>query len=301
VKELRNKFIFWLYSLLKRYLLGLSDEKRRRLARRLGGFLFALGLETKIGMRNLEMAFGEELNQTERKTLLRECYRFYCVQIFEILRYFSDKSTDFRELFSMDAESRANLEKMKSAPCLILTCHYGNWEFATQFLHAYGVKGKFYSGRQKMEAFEQELKDLRNHQSDLTFGKSKNSLLAMQKFLKNGYSIGMLADLDDKKSDLFVNFFGKPATASRGPSLISVRKGYPAFFLITRFIDYGKYFMEVREMTVPATGDNTSDELSFLRDYMSRVEAEIRKEPAQYLWINKRWRTRPAGEKNIYR
>jgi KDO2-lipid IV(A) lauroyltransferase len=120
---------------------------------------------------------------------------------------------------------------------------------------------------------------------------------AILKALAANQAVGILIDQNAAAdTGVFVDFFGVPACAGAGFAKIAARSGaavIPGFALWSE--EERRYVLQF-EPPVPMTGDAARDTQAL----QSRLEAAIRRHPDQWLWIHRRWKTRPPGEPSLY-
>ena len=123
------------------------------------------------------------------------------------------------------------------------------------------------------------------------------------KILREGGILGALSDVNaHPKEGVFVPFFGVDACTISGPALMAMRANaaiFPAFCIWDKARK--KYRFICGNVIEPAnTGDRKADIVTTTAAYTAEIERLIRLYPDQWLWIHKRWKTRPPGEKGLY-
>jgi KDO2-lipid IV(A) lauroyltransferase len=125
----------------------------------------------------------------------------------------------------------------------------------------------------------------------------KDFARAILKALAANEAVGILIDQNaSTDSGVFVNFFGLPACASTGLAKIAAHSGaavIPGFALWRE--DERRYVLRFYP-PVEITGDAARD----TQTLQTRLEEAIRADPGQWLWIHRRWKTRPEGEPGLY-
>jgi len=114
------------------------------------------------------------------------------------------------------------------------------------------------------------------------------------KCLKRNEILGILSDIDTSVDGVFVDFFGRPAFTPRGPASIALRTGaalIPAF-IIRQKDDAHKVVIE-KALELEITGNQEEDVLINTARFTKIIESYIRKYPEQWIWIHKRWKTKP--------
>ena len=110
----------------------------------------------------------------------------------------------------------------------------------------------------------------------------------------------MLIDQNDNKSDLFVNFFDKPASSSKGTAAFHLIRKSPIVLVTCPYID-DHYELSFRRISFNLSGKNEEDIKIITQKITSALENVIKKFPEQYFWMHRRWRARPPGDsKPIY-
>jgi len=124
-----------------------------------------------------------------------------------------------------------------------------------------------------------------------TFGKSETRHLL--RHLREGGRVAYLADQDFRDSPAFVPFFGVPAATFAGiPELLRAGRARLLFLAIHREAA-GGYTIRIEPTGLESLRDDTA---AFAAGYMALLEAAVRRDPAQYLWLHRRFKTRPFDE-----
>jgi KDO2-lipid IV(A) lauroyltransferase len=115
--------------------------------------------------------------------------------------------------------------------------------------------------------------------------------------------LGILADLNvQEKGGVFVDFFGVPASTTVTIAKLAVKTNaivMPAFAVWEE--DKQKYVVYIDEPIDYRAHDDSPENIRDLtQDVTTVVEKYVRRFPEQWLWVHKRWNTRPKGEKGLY-
>jgi len=98
---------------------------------------------------------------------------------------------------------------------------------------------------------------------------------------------------------VFVPFFGVPACTASGLARVALRTGaavIPAFTIWDR--ELGKYRVRFEpQLELVASGDDDADAMSNTALFTRVIEDTVRRYPGQWLWVHRRWKTRPSGER----
>ena len=274
------------------------------LGRRMGwlAYLFARELRRTADI-NLRLAFPEKSDQ-ERAALLRECFD-NLGRLLGFFSQFSSRSLDqLRDL--MDVQGLHHLETAKRArgnKLLLYTGHLGAWELTSFGLSLVGHPFAFLVRRLDNPRIEEMVDRVRKRFGNQTLDKL-SAARSMLKILRSGETpLGLLPDLNTLDDEaIFIDFFGVPAATTFVVAKLAVRTKTPLVPVFAPWSEEkGKYLLIIEEpIPIENSGDEDADVRKVTVDLTRRIENQIRRYPGQWLWIHKRWKTRPPGEPAIY-
>jgi KDO2-lipid IV(A) lauroyltransferase len=125
----------------------------------------------------------------------------------------------------------------------------------------------------------------------------------MLQLLQNRGTLGILVDLNTlDREAIFVDFFGVPASTTFIVAKLALRTGVPLLPVFAPWDEREKKFvLRIDEpIKFEPTGDETEDVRQLTQAYTRVVENYVRRYPDQWLWIHRRWKTRPPDEPAIY-
>lgn len=255
----------------------------------------------RVGQRNLAMALPE-LSAQERKGILRRVYihlGWQLVEFCHMARYTADEIHDWVRIEGMEHFWAA---KARGKGILIITGHLGAWELLS-FYHSLVAEPMSMIIRRldnrKLDEFVNGIRCMHGNQVIHKDDFGRGLLLAMRK----GEAVGILMDTNmSPPQGSFVKFFGIEACTATGLAHIARKTGaaiMPAFCFWER--KEGRYVIRVgEEIAVPHTSDAAADILETTQMATASIESWIRRYPDQWLWIHRRWKTRPPGEAPLY-
>jgi len=257
----------------------------------------------RTGAINLRLAFPEK-SEEERAALLRECFD----SLGRELGLFSQMRTRSREQLKqlIEAEGWENLEKARAERgdrLIYYTGHLGAWEMTSFGISLLGYPFTFLVRRLDNPKIEELVDQVRRKFGNRTIDKL-SAARSMLKLLRSGdHALGLLPDLNTLEDEaIFVDFFGVPAATTFVIAKLAVRTNTPLVpFFAPWSEEKGKYLLIAEPPIFPeCTGDEEADVRRVTIEITRRVENQIRNFPGQWLWIHKRWKTRPPGEPPIY-
>jgi len=278
----------------------------RRLARAAGvgiGYLFyALhGRLRRVGHRNLELAFPEK-TVAERRRILRGVYRSLGRLLAEFTKFPSYTRENVARVAVYDGFENYEAARDRGKGVIFMTAHLGGWEIGS-FAHSlYGHPLNVVGRKLDNPYLDRLVNDYRTMHGNRAFDKdefARGLLAAMRK----GETVGILMDTNmTPPQGVFVEFFGKLACTASGVARVASHTGaavVPAFTIWDE--ELGKYRIHF-EPAIPLvrTGNAEADAVTNTQAFTKAIEDMVRKHPEQWLWVHRRWKTRPVGEKGIY-
>jgi len=278
----------------------------RGLAREIGAAVGALayrglGRLRKVGLRNLALAFPEK-TEAEREAILRLVYRnlgYLLAEFCEMPGYTAEGASRFIRYDGLENYLRA---RDKGKGVLVLTGHLGAWELSSFYHSLMGMPMGMVIRRLDnplVDAFVNRVRCMHGnrviHKDDFARG-----LIAS---MRAGETVGILMDTNmTPPQGVFVPFFGVEACTASGMARIALKTGaavVPGFLLWHE--TEKKYVLRFgEELEVVNTGDAEADAVANTARFTAVMEAYIRQYPEQWLWMHRRWKTRPAGEAGMY-
>jgi len=252
---------------------------------------------------NLRLAFPEKTDE-ERARLLRETFD----SLGRLLGLFSQMSSrsldELKELIEVHGWENVEAAKAVHGERLILyTGHLGAWELTSFGFSMLEYPFTFLVRRIDNPRIEELVDRVRRKFGNETIDKL-SAARSMLKILRSGESsIGLLPDLNTLPDEaIFVDFMGVPAATTFVVAKMAVRLKTPLVPVFAPWSEEkGKYLLIVEPpIPVETTGDEEEDVRQLTIKFTQRIENQIRQYPGQWLWVHKRWKTRPPGEPSIY-
>jgi len=265
-------------------------------------YLFAGDLRRTAAI-NLKLAFPEKTHE-ERNVLVRECFASLG-RLLGLFSQFGKRSQE--ELRNMiEPSGFEHLDAAKKTygnRIILLTAHLGAWELTSFAFSFLGYPMTIPVRRIDNPRIEQLVDRYRTGFGNTTLDKLTAGRL-MLKILRSGNRhIGLLPDLNTLDDEaIFVDFFGVPAATNFVIAKLALRTNAPLMPVFAPWSEEKKkYLLIVTPPLVPeTTGDEEADIRRLTTNLALRIEDQIRQHPGQWLWVHKRWKTRPPGEPPIY-
>jgi Kdo2-lipid IVA lauroyltransferase/acyltransferase len=256
--------------------------------RGLGRAAYALaGSLRRTGMRNLELAFPE-MSVEERRRVLRGSFRSLGRQLGEVSQFPRATAERLRGVVEYDPEDVKLLEvaRERGRGVIFLTSHLGAWEILC-FAHSVFYEPLSFLVRPLDNPRVEELVErLRTRFGNEPIDKKAAARRALR-LLRDGGTLGVLADL---------------ACATAGVATLALRTDATVIPVCAPWDERrGKFvFRGGPVIELVRTGDDRRDIEVNTANFTAAIERHVRLFPDQWLWIHKRWKTRPADEPDLY-
>lgn len=183
-------------------------------------------------------------------------------------------------------------------PVLLITGHVGNWEAMGYLLAVWGYSIDAIARPIDNPLINDWLLDIRQRRG-LRIITKWNATEQMLSVLQSGGSLGFIADQNAGEKGLFVPFFGRLASTYKSIGLLALTQNIPIVCGYACRLPPGlKYEIGTTDIIRPEDWSDQPDPLYYITArYIRAIETAIRIFPDQYLWMHRRWKTRPAYER----
>jgi KDO2-lipid IV(A) lauroyltransferase len=258
----------------------------------------------RIGLRNLELAFPD-LSLTERRQLLSQSFENFGRIIADFAHFPRTTPADLAACvetsFPQASEARYHAAKAAGRGVIFITPHLGNWEML-----AFAISAIFEPITYLARPLDNPLLDRYTSRIRSRFGNrpinKRDSVLEGLAILDGGGNLGLLADVNTLQRDgVFVPFFGHLACTTRSVAMLALRTNALIIPMCCVW-DTNRYRILVGEFveavrTASYAKKNIIDTTAL---YTAEIEKFIRAYPGQWIWVHRRWKTRPSGQPSLY-
>lgn len=255
----------------------------------------------KTARRNLEIAMPE-LSAAEKEKIVFGTFESLGRHLGFVSHFKKFRHEDVRNLVEVVGRENFDAALETGRGVLFFTGHFGSWEVFNLLPPAFGFDMNILVRRIDNPLVENYVDKMRTRFGSVTLDKTK-SARTMFRLLENGKILGILADLNvQEREGVFVDFFGVPASTTTSIARLALKTNaivMPAFAVWEE--EKQKYVVYL-EPPVNYKESDTSEEnvCELTQKITNTVEKYVRRYPEQWLWIHKRWNTRPKGEKGLY-
>jgi Kdo2-lipid IVA lauroyltransferase/acyltransferase len=249
----------------------------------------------RVADRNLSLALPE-LDAAGREAIIAGVFRSIARLLVSLAKFPSIGIPNLDRWIRIEGAEHVAAALRQGRGVLFATAHLGNWELSA-FAHGLASEPMSILVRPLDNPLIDRLVERRRGLSGNRVIYKKDFARSILKALAGNDKVGILIDQNASlDAGVFVSFFGIPACAGTGFAKIAARSGaavIPAYALWVE--GEGRYVLRFNP-PLPITGDAARDTASL----HAGLEAAIRAHPDQWLWIHRRWKTRPPGEPALY-
>jgi len=255
----------------------------------------------RVGMRNLALAFPEK-SAGERRKIVRRVFTSLGRQFAEVCLFPRYTRENVNRTVTYDGYENFDRASQRGKGVLFLTGHVGGWELSA-FAHSlYGHPLHFVMrplDNSYLDALVRRYRTMHGNTPILKDDPARELLRAM----KAGATVGILIDTNMTPPEgVFVDFFGIPACTASGLARIALRTDAA---VVPGFTIWDPVLRKYRLRFDPAvplirTGNNDADIVANTAQFTKVIEEVVRRYPDQWLWVHRRWKTRPPGQPALY-
>jgi KDO2-lipid IV(A) lauroyltransferase len=299
---MRERIEYWLVLAIARTLGRLPRGLARLLVRCLSASVYlGFGRLRRVGERNLELALPETPIET-RKKILRHVFRNLGWQLVEFCRMRRYTAANTRGWLRTEGLENYIEAQARGKGVLVLTGHLGAWELSSFYHSLMGHPMGMVIRRLDNRLLDEYVNGIRCLHGNTVLHKD-DFARGLLKAMHAGETVGILMDTNmTPPQGVFVKFFGIEACTASGLARVALKTGaavVPGFCLWEP--KEGQYVLHFGpELHFEKTGDAERDILAATQQCNDVLENWIRRFPDQWLWIHRRWKTRPPGEPSLY-
>ncbi|HKD03437.1 MAG TPA: lysophospholipid acyltransferase family protein, partial [Terriglobales bacterium] len=268
----------------------------------LGWLIYLLHIRLRpVGMRNLALAFPEK-SRHERARILRGVFTSLGRQLAEVCLFPKYTLANVDQVVIYDGFENFERALARGKGVLFLTAHLGGWEVSS-FAHSLQGHPLHIVMRGLDNVYlDRLMRQYRTMHGNSTVDKD-DFVRGLLSAMKKGETVGILMDTNmTPPQGVFVDFFGTPACTASGMARIALRTDAA---VVPGFTIWDPALRKYRLRFDPAvqlirTGDADADAVSNTALFTKVIEDNVRRYPDQWLWVHRRWKTRPEGEPPLY-
>jgi Kdo2-lipid IVA lauroyltransferase/acyltransferase len=254
-----------------------------------------------VGKRNLELAFPAKTRR-EHARILRGVFTSLGRQLAELCLFPKYTKENVGQVVVYDGFENFERALARGKGVLFLTAHLGAWELSA-FAHSlHGHPLKIVMRPLDNVYLDGLSRRYRTMHGNATVDKD-DFVRGLLSAMKAGETVGILMDTNmTPPQGVFVDFFGIPACTASGLARIALRTDAA---VVPGFTIWDPVLRKYRLRFDPAvslirTGNDDADAVANTALFTKIIEDYVRRYPDQWLWVHRRWKTRPEGLPGLY-
>lgn len=290
--SLKRKTISAAGGCLLRVFIPIAGWLPAKTADRFGAFIgrFAMSVAKKQRERtisNLKMCFPDWDDAKVRKTA-RQVFEHFGRTTMRFLRAFKTRPSNVDELTRDEGFEHLEAALAQGRGALVITAHFGNWEWAGLFLHHKGYEVSAIARDANDRTTTNLVNKIRAQEGVEIFPRGSAARPVLRSLAAN--RIVMILP-DQNHDELYVPFFGFPAGTVAGPAVLHLRSGAPMVTCFCFENETGGYTVRVSPIEIPPlVGERMEDAARIMTEVNAAIERIIREHPEQWLWMHDRWK-----------
>ena len=255
------------------------------------GYFLAAGTR-RIGLANLDMAYGAALPQAQKRRILRDSFRTFALVILDL--FWFGRRTRQRIAAWVDVDPSFDRYTAQK-PMIAVTAHVGNWEVLGLTAALRGSESATVAAEIKNPAVELMLNRVRQATGQKLVER-RGAVRSLLKELRGGGTVALVLDQNTapEEGGVFVDFFGSPVPVSAAGAALAAKTGAGIVLVFCVPEARGRYRVSALPRMHVKLGDPDAIREG-TRALARGIEAEIRRHPGQWLWTYKRWKYIPRG------
>jgi Kdo2-lipid IVA lauroyltransferase/acyltransferase len=248
--------------------------------------------DRRIALANLDLAYGNGLSGREKAAIARQAFTTFARMLLDSF-WFGRKTAERLRRYVEVEESLAVW--LRGGPFVGVTAHFGNWEIMGEIAALSGARLASVVKPIRNPSIDGRLNRLRQRTGQRAVARA-GALRTLVRHLKEGGSVALVLDQDTRVAEggVFVSFFGVPVPMSNAAAILAPRMNAPIVAAFCKALDHGRYRCYARPPLMPdALRSLTPEQIT--QRIAEFLEAEIRSDPGQWLWMYKRWKRKQPG------
>jgi len=229
-------------------------------------------------------------------------YNEMCVHqsmnLMEVMRFAGGKHEELDHRVEVHGEAHVKKALEREKGVLILIAHFGNYDLMGLYASKLFAYPLTIITKTLKNAKLNELWWAMRRKAGVKEVPAHNAYRPCVRALRKNELVGFMLD-QNRPTDqgIYVDFFGRLASTTPGLAFMSAQTGAPVVPAFMHRMPDGRHVLEVSSAIEPPLDRKEEALLEYTQKYTQIIEEQVRRYPAQWLWLHKRWKHRPMGEK----
>ncbi len=253
------------------------------------------GKQRKIALESLQIAFGSDKSKAEINKIARDCFTYMAKGAAEMM-FLLDKPDLLKSQVSIEGKKHLDDALACGKGAILVSAHFGNFPLMLSRLSLEGYKVNGIMRHMRDERTEEFfVKKRKKTGIKIIYSQPRKTCVDESiRVLRDNETLFILLDQNFGTAGVFVDFFGRKAATATGPVVFARRTGAAIlpFFIVRQQDDKHKIIFEPQ---VKLIGEKTEEETISIniQSLTNIIESYIRRYPAEWGWIHRRWKSRP--------
>lgn len=253
-------------------------------------FFFVFRYRRDKAEARLAAVLGDRFTEKERKRIAWTSFRNICFNAVEAARFGRLTPEQMKRMPIYNAIETVHQRYKADGPLIVATAHMGNWDLAGVASKLDGMPIFSIARRQKNPLTDDLLNKMRNATGMEVVLNDSRVLQNVVRRLKSGGVLAILPDVRSRTEALSINFLGGKANLGAGTALFAQMAKCPIIPVVLTRRGWAQHDCKVFDPITPnPTADKNEERLRIIQELVSIFDEEIRENPEQYFWFNKRW------------
>ncbi len=238
-----------------------------------------------------------EKSDAERRRIYNEMCMHQAMNVMELMRFAGGKDAELGTRLEVQGEDHVKKALEREKGVLILIAHFGNYDLMGLYASKLFSYPLTIITKTLKNAKVNELWREMRQKAGVNALPSHNVYRPCVRALRKNELVGFMLD-QNRPTDqgVYVDFFGRLASTTPGLAFMSAQSGAPVVPTFMHRMPDGRHVQEVLPAIEPPPDRKEETILAYTEKYTKIIEEQIRRYPAQWLWLHKRWKHRPVGE-----
>jgi Kdo2-lipid IVA lauroyltransferase/acyltransferase len=244
----------------------------------------------RITLANLKFAYGDALDPAARERLARQVFCHFVRFAWEMVELLLAPLSVIKRKVIIVGDEHMEAALAQGRGAIAIAAHAGNWEYTVM---GYGLlcRPGVAVGRELDQPLAARLARYIRQRGGNAMVAKQRGMKGIMGYLRRNWPVGIVIDQNTTTAGgLLVDFFGKPARTTPVAALLA-RRGIPVLPTLSRRLPDGRHLMVIMPpLPLRKTSDSQADIQRHLELQNRVIEAWVRGEPAQWLWLHRRWK-----------
>ncbi len=254
----------------------------------------------RVGLFNLRFAFPD-WTERQRRRVIYGLFQNFGRMLADFAHFPRWNRSNIESLIIYDGFENYAHAQSQGHGVFFLTAHFGNWELGSFAHGVYGYPCHFVVREMDNPLLNDFINRYRCLSGGTAIEKSEFARGVLRAFAQ-GHAVGVLSDQNMLANEgAFVDFFGIPACTTTGPARVARKTGAAVILgLVIWDKNLKKYRLRFDPVEWIKRDDPEEEILANTANFTRRIEDYVRRYPDQWLWVHRRWKTRPPGDPPLY-